>query len=431
MVTNTLDRIFDGVKDLIPHIEEAALKYMFRQYIMAGRVTTFTDMTGFNNRKISQYVVPARAVDLSEDTDIPTTELLRARLNSIAPIEIGHRYPITDRRIQTDLEDIVVDTIEALGTALGSRVEADLYSSALSTFHGGTLGSSSTDFSMSLVQQAAMLNRQRTARTDPLSIVAHPFQTQNIISDLLTFSDAEVGQSAVENFRNPLLLDFNLRGIGNIAIGDMLPRNVVFKCHVDGTGGTFRLQVGDGYVVGVNVTATITVSTTAATMIANIDAALDALTFTGNGTWTTTGSNINDMTITPPSTLFLDDDAQLRVAVKYDEDATLSGVMKSGALLRKSSYDLVTTLGGLLLDGEGTSMGVQLDERVGSTAKALAFYPKALVLDIREAPRSFAELVKQGRTIDYSMYMKYGSGGWRQDLGMFILTKAEAPNAVA
>ncbi len=160
-------------------------------------------------------------------------------------------------------------------------------------------------------------------------------------------------------------------------------------------------------------------------MIPNIKAALEALTFTGNGTWTVTGSANNDITITPPATLYLDDDSQLRVAVKYDEDGTLDNYVA----LQKSAYDLVTGLGGNIVDSDGVSLGIKLYERSAS-AKSLMFYPDALAFDIREAVKSHFETVFQGRTAEYSAYMKYGVGKWSPELGMFIETTANSPFAV-
>jgi len=424
MALTGLDYIFGSGLDLIPHIEHAALKYVFAQYAMAARVKVLTDMSGWNVRKWNEYLPTRRAVDLSEDTAIPDTTLLRTRKGELEPKEVGDRYRISDRRKDTDLENIISDTITHLGQAIGSRVEADLFAVALSTFFGGTLGSDSTEYSLALALQGATVFRQRRA-VGQLFQVIHPYQSLPVMEDLIKFTGADAG--AALDFRNKAITNFQLPTFGgmNLTVADMMPRRVIHKIYVDGTGGTFRLQVGDGNTVGVNITAEITVSATEATMIANIDAALDALTFTGNGTWDTVGTDNADLTINPPAGLYLDDDSQLRVAVKYDEDATLDNKVA----LQKSAYDLVTTLGGNIVDAAGTSLGIKLYERSAS-AKSLLFYRDALVYDIRSAPKAHFETVYQGRTAEYSAYSTYGAGKWSPELGMFIETTASSPLAV-
>ncbi|KKM96812.1 hypothetical protein LCGC14_1174280 [marine sediment metagenome] len=424
MALTGLDYIFGSGLDLIPHIEHMALKYVFAKYAMAPRVKVLTDMQGWNVRKWSEYLPSRRAVALSEDTAIPDTTVQRTRKGELSPKEIGDRYRISDRRRSTDLEDIIADTVEFLGAGIGARVESDLFQTALSTFFGGTLGSAATDYSLALpLQGATVFNNRR--RTGTLYHVIHPYQALPVMEKLIQFTGTDSGTNL--DFRNQAISSFTLPTFGgmNLAIADLMPRKVVFKAYVDGTGGTFRLQISDGNTVGEHITATITVSATPATMITNIKAALEALTFTGNGTWTVTGSANNDITITPPATLYLDDDSQLRVAVKYDEDGTLDNYVA----LQKSAYDLVTGLGGNIVDSDGNSLGIKLYERSAS-AKSLMFYPDALAFDIREAVKSHFETVFQGRTAEYSAYMKYGVGKWSPELGMFIETTANSPFAV-
>lgn len=429
MALTGIDYILANGKDLIPHIEEMALKYVFHQYSMASRVRVFNDMQGWNTRKISEYVPSRRAVELDEDTAIPDTTLLRVRKSEIAPKEVGDRYRISDRRASTDLESIVTDTIEALGRAIGDRVESDLFATALSTFVGGTIGDGTADYSLLLPQQASSLFRQRRSRVGQLYHVVHSYQIQPIIQTLLTFTNAQDGQYALQNFNNSAIQELTLPIIGNIAVADFLPRRVIWKLALYGTGGTFRLQVGDGNTVGEHITSAITASATPATLITNVKSALEALTFTGNGTWTVSGSAVDNMTITPPTTLFLDDFSQLRVAVKYDGDATLDGGLLTGVPLQKSAYDLVTGITGAPTDSLGASLGVVLYER-SATAKSLVFYRDALAYDLRSPVKAHFETVYQGRTAEYSAYQVYGVDGWSPELGMFIHTKANSPIAV-
>lgn len=424
---------------LIPHIEELALRYVIRNYVMAQRVSLFTDMNDWNVRKISEYLPARRAGELSEDTDIPDTNLLRARKATIEPKEVGDRYRISNRRATTDIENIVADTVAAIGKGIGDKVEVDLYDAALSTFRGGALGSTAVDYSISLMVSAATLFRQR-ARNGQLFHVIHPFQALPVMQSLIDYAGAQTNMayrdSAATRLQNSNLREFDLPTFGNVnlAIGEFLPRKVIHKIAVYGTGGTFRLQLGNGSVVGENITAAITVSAVAATMASNIKTALDTILaagsyYSGSGTFTVTGAAIDDLTITPPTDLYLDDENQLRVAVKYDTDATLSGGFIE-ANLQKSAYDLVTGITPTLTDADGEDLGLALWER-SAVCKSLMWQRGALILDIRQPVNSFFELTKQGRTAEYSGTMVYGAGKWSPEQGMTILTKANSPLSVA
>lgn len=415
MALNGLSAVFGGGKDFIPHIELGALRWSQRKFVMLPRVTNLGDMTGWNVRKISEYLKFRSAQTLSEDTAIPDTTLARARKAEVSPKEIGDRYRISDRRASTDLEDILGDTIEALGTSIGEAKERDLIQTAYSTFIGGTLGSSAVDYSLDFPIDGQH-EFTKLARSGLIYHVIHPFQARKILKDLVAFSGASAG--APLDFRNAAIRSWTVPGFDNlnIVIGDYVGRNIIHNLKVYGTGGTFRLALFDGQSAGENLTAAITVSATPATMVANIKAALEALTFSGNGTWTVTGAALTSIVITPPTTLFLDADSELRVAVDY-ANPTLIG--------EKSAYDLVTGLSGAPLDIDGASLGVVISEK-SATAQGLLFMADSLVHDSRDSVRGSFELVNQGRTAEYAAYTTYGVAGWRRERGMLVQSKANS-----
>lgn len=415
MALNGLSQIYGNGKSFIPHVEMGALRWSQRKYVMLPRVTNYGDMTGWNVRKISEYLKFRSAQTLAEDTEIPNTTLARARKAEIEPKEIGDRYRISDRRVSTDLEHIIGDVVEALGTSIGEAKERDLTKTAYDSFVGGTLGSSSVDYSLDLPIDGQH-EFMKTARTGLIYHVLHPFQARKILKDLVAFSGSSAG--APLDFRNAAIRSWQVPGFDNlnIVVGDYVGRNIINNILVYGTGGTFRLALFDGQTVSENVTAAITVSATPATMKSNIKAALEALTFSGNGTWTVGGTTLLDMTITPPANLWLDADSELRVAVDY-ANPTLIG--------EKSAYDLITGLSGAPLDINSASLGVVVTEK-SATAKGLLFQSDALVHDSRDKVRGSFELVNQGRTAEYAAYTTYGVKGWRREKGMFIVTKANS-----
>lgn len=428
MALSALTKLLINQQDtLVPHIEERALRYSMRRYVMAQRVAIFGDMTGWNVRKVSEYLRPRRGQTLAEDTAIPDTQVERVRKAEIEPVEVGDRHRISDRRAETDLENVVSDTIEFLGQAIGDRKEADFMQTAINTFSGGAIDQSANNYDLQYPVDVQFEFRKR-ARRGQLYHVIHPFQARSVMKDLITFN--AVGTNL--DFRNQAIAGWNVPAFDglNIAISDFLPRNVPHYIDVGGDGGTFRLQVGVGYTVGENITATIDWNATPATVATNIQTALNALDmssfYSGAGTWTVT----HDSTITggerydvvPPADLWLDGEQELRVAVDYTGTPTLEG--------QKSAYDLLTNPT-LADDVDGNAQGVIVHEQAGATARSLMFFRDALVYDVRKPVTAYFELVNQGRTAEYSAYEVYGIGKWRSEHGMTIETLAESALALA
>jgi hypothetical protein len=425
---------------LVPHVEEAAMQYVIYNTVMPSRVLVRTDMSGWNVRKVSEYLRSRRAQDLLEDTDIPDTNLIRVRKNQAEPKEVGDRYRVTNRRSETDPESILTDVVSAIGEAIRERVEVDLFSAGLNSFKGGLLGSSSTAWSLGLMLQAATIFRAR-ARHGALFHVVHPYQALSEMEKLIQYTGTtqeanlqfrDNAASQIANSNDIRSINLPTFGVSNLAISELIPRKVVYKISVLGDGGTFRLQLGNGYdsATPKNITGAITVSVTPATMVTNIQDAIDALDmsdyYSGSGSFVVSGTAIDDITVTPPSDFYIDDPSGLRIATKYDEDASVVGDL--GVHLQKSAYDLVTNPDGTVVDMNGASLGVAMYERSG-VCRALMFKPDAILWDIRNAVQSFFELTKQGRTAEFSGYMVYAAQGWHPENGMFVETIADSPLA--
>lgn len=423
---------------LIPHVEEAAMKYVVHNTVMASRVKLMTDMSGYNVRKVSEYVRGRRAQDLQEDTSIPDTKIMRARKSIIEPYEIGDKYRITDRRSETDIESIVADTVEHLGLGISERVEMDLLNAITTVLRGGTIDQSANDYSLSYMLQAATVFRQR-ARHDDLFHVIHPYQAFSVMDKLIDYSNVapvsfrDQAASRLEGNRDLRSFSLPTFGISDLAISELLPRRISFKLAIYGTGGTFRLALGDGHETSgaaQNVTGEITVTGTHATDLAATLAAINALPLAiRKGTWTGSSTSETNIVLVMPTGVYLPDVDNLRIANKYDEDIALVGQL--GVNLQKSAYDLVTTLTGAPTDMNGVEMGVTLEEKQGGLAKAPIFTRDAVAWDVRRGVKSHFDTEMDGRTAVYSATMVYGVEQWSPENGMYIITKAQSPLAVA
>lgn len=252
------------------------------------------------------------------------------------------------------------------------------------------------------------------------------------MQNLITVNNAEQGQAAISNMGRMSARTIPLPAGMALTIGALHPRRVILQLNVQGDGGTFRLQVGDGYVVGENITTAIDYDATTATMVSDIQSALNALDmsgfYSGSGTWAVTGSDETDLTITPPADLFLDDFSQLRVANKYDEDSTINPYFD--VVTQRTAYDLITNPDTGVLDMNGNEVGVVVRER-SATARVYSFFGDSIVRDVRKPLTPFSDLdLHDGRTNRYSISTTYGVGSWRPYRGMFTTTDADSPRAV-
>lgn len=396
---------------LTPHIEERAVRYSMYTAIMAGRVRVANDMPGsWNERKVSEYLRPGRAKKLSESTVIPDSKIYRARLNSASPDEWGDSYPVSDRRVGTDLEPILSELIMTLGQSLSMRREKQIFKTLLAmSDSSNTYDKSSVVYDMSF--QIAMqqeFNKKGLYGTGELFHVFHPFQELPVQQALIDLS-----KPANLRYREEKIASWNIGGFGNLntASSPLLPRRMVYKLSMNGaSGGTFKLRAGE-YPDGTEaITGDITYSATHATLLSNILAALNALS-PSLGTWTGASASVSDITITAPSAFYVDAEDELRVPVTSDDNG-------------------VKAYPGSALTG-GSTVYPLIWERVGATAIAPMFFRDSVLLDIRTPFTLVTELRRKYRTIENYAHETYAVSDWRPDYVLFIKTKAESPFAVA
>ena len=383
-----------GDDGFVPWVEEAAFKFSMYNFVMAQRVNVMGDMTGWNVRKVSEYRRPKGAHKLEEGEPIPVSRLDRKRLAEIEPEEWGDKYLLTDRRISTDLEDVVADAATALGYSLGRKREQLLFQALIEAadIAGHNLQLSGSDYQLAQAVQLQAFYEGKSWGGDIYHVI-HPYQQLDIMEELL-----DLEKSANPAFRNSMISSWTFGGFGglNVAVSGMVPRNVTFRLVMAGAvqGNTFRLRFG------LEDTASITVGASVAATLTAIENALNALDVAVENGWTfdATGTTYDDIEVT--SNAYVDEEMQLEIG--QDADA--------------NEFDNVT--GGLVI------------QEVSATARAPFFQRNAVVYDRRSRLNAFRSFDPDTRTLKIGAYEVYGVGPWNARLASYIETDATSPVAV-
>lgn len=399
-VFTQLSQVYSALLDLIPHVEEPAMQYVMRSRVLPGRVAIYTDMpNSWNVRRISEYLRGRRAVKLSEATAIPDSVIKRVRLAEIEPLEWGDSYPVTERRIGTDPEDILAQVVTVLADSLGTRLEKQLFAQML-TGGSGVVGSGSADFSLTdpigLQQE---IGKQGWGGAQ-WYLAVHPFQTISVRETLV-----DLTKSGNPAFRDQFISSWSVGGFGNLVLieAPLMPRNIVYKLDLGGgaEGDKFKLYMGEAADGDAAVTADITLAANVAGTISAIEAAIADLGGIYASGWEVTGSAANDLTLTPPTTVYVDAEDEVRIAEKSDGS----------------------------LDHDFTNSAPVVLER-SATAKAIMWTPNSTVLDIRKPFTMRAVLEEKSRYIDMFAHNVYGVGDWQGERRFHIHTTASSPLAV-
>lgn len=171
---------YKRINYLIPDIWEAALYFLEYSFGMPGAVTFFGDQTGMAPRDVSEYVEPSITTNLGELQDLTPTLLTRRLKNQIIPKENGVQYLITDRRRETDNENIIADAGKFIGYTMGKQLELDLLTD-MQSFSGGLIDKSGAALTWADIYKA----RARLAGTAvpaPYTLVLSEYQWLDLAS---------------------------------------------------------------------------------------------------------------------------------------------------------------------------------------------------------------------------------------------------------
>ena len=377
------------VTSLIPDIREGALMYAQYSFVAPRLVKTFTDQSGFTKRVNSIYRETGITDNLGELQDLTATEFDREALASLTPKEIGKQFVITDRRVETDLENVLGDAAIDIGYTVGKKVEIDVMNE-FKNLQGGKVGATGTDASMDNIYEARAV-LEANAVPGPYVVVLHSYQWLPIFKSFVSLSNA-----APLDIRNEAQRNYFITTVADMTfvVSPLVPysssTDEVQTATVSGTptGGTFKLSYRGA------ITAAIAYNAAAAT----VQAALEALRTIGTGNVTVSGSAGGPYTITFVGAL-----AGVNAVLIQLADNSLTG---------GTSPDVTI---------------VQTTAGVGYATGAI-FNRDAIALDLRRAMRIEPERDASLRSTELNTTMVYGVGQWRTEWGIQIQTKATAPN---
>jgi len=372
---------FALISDVLPDIWEAALFYAQHAFVMPSVVRTFTDQTGFVPRKNTLYIETGVEDNLAETADLTTVPFDRDLRSTLTPKEIGKQFIITDRRVESDLEDVMADAALDIGYTIGKQLETDLL--ARFTSFELTQGLATTDMSTGALMEARAL-LEANAVPGPYTAVIHTYQYLDIFSDftaLATPAPLDIRNTAVRNYYVTQYADLR------IIVSSLLARTVINEVQsittAGSSAGTFTLTFNGQTTGAIAFDAANTVIQTALEALSNI--------------------NVGDVTVASATEPWI---------------ATFAG-QYAGRNVPEMTID-----GGGLTGG---TPAVTTTTQGSASSTAGVFGRDAQALDMRRGLRIEPDRDPSQRWTELNATMVYAEGGWRPERGVQLLADSTAP----
>lgn len=383
---------FAIISDLLPDIWEMALFYAQSGFVMPRLVTGYSDMSGMVPRKISEYVETAVTDNLAETADLSTARVTfdRGLRQTLTPKEIGKQFIITDRRVESDLENVMADASRDLGYTMGKKVEQDLLGQ-FADFQGGVFGDESQDMTMEQIFAA----RARLEAADipgPYFTVIHPyqfFQLWQAFNDLSNPAPLPVRATANASYYVTNIADVQIVVSTLVPIVSVQNETQVLTEPASTSGGTFAVafrNASTGDTIPFNASA------------ATVQAALEALYTIGTGNVSVAGSAGGPYTVTFQGK-FAGQDVELMTA-------------PDGSLTGGATDDIIVTAG----------------VSPSSYARGGIFTRDALAFDLRRGLRVEPERDASARWTELNASMIYAASEWRAERGIELRSNSTGPD---
>ena len=223
-----------SMNSLFNTIHEDALFVAREANIMTNLVRTF-GAQGWMNRVIGIYPTLS-AESVGENVDYSNaTEFTKTSLATLTPGEIITQVILTDRRIDTDLDNARVDAAQEMGNAIATKIDTDLGSAftSFTTDKGDGAGSSAT-----IANFAAAVSVLRNNKAPmPIYAVVHPYHWHDVWIEL---GQPAANQALLGDVANQALRDFYVGRWVNVQW--FANANIAVDASDDAVSGVFNPQ---------------------------------------------------------------------------------------------------------------------------------------------------------------------------------------------
>lgn len=225
------------ISQYIDPIWEAALHYAQVNFIMPSLVRTYADR-GWARREVTEYSAGTVTENLAETQDLTPQQLIRNLLSVLTPAEHGMQYIVTDRRLETDTENVLADAAMEIGSAIGKHMELKLMGD-FANLTGGSVGSAGSSLTWTNIYEGRA--RLSTAGVPgPYNVVLSEWQ----YLDLATVANIAALHSSTQGAAAPLTVRNDIQNRYYIGSqGDMnfyVSGNVPVDGSDDATGAIFH-----------------------------------------------------------------------------------------------------------------------------------------------------------------------------------------------
>lgn len=223
-----------SMNGLFNTIYEDALFVAREANIMTNLVRTFS-ARGWMNRTIGIYPTLS-AESVGENVDYSNaTEFTKTALATLTPGEVITQVILTDRRIDTDLDNARQDAAQEMGNAIATKIDTDLAGvfGSFGTDKGDGAGNSAT-----IANFAAAVSVLRNNKTPmPIYAVVHPYHWHDVWIEL---GQPAANQALLGDVANQALRDFFVGRWVNIQW--FVNANIAVDGSDDAVSGVFNPQ---------------------------------------------------------------------------------------------------------------------------------------------------------------------------------------------
>ena len=228
--------LWSDISSISNDLYDGAVFQLYQSAVVIQTVRIFNDNTSMWTRKNTEYgAANPRAV--GEGEDVAATKFERSLLSTLTPAIYADQFFLSDQRIRSDTQDVVMDAAVEQGAAFAAQAD-EAMAVHFGSLTGGTIGTAGGTLTWSsLINGRAILQANKVP--GPYFCALHPFQWAYLVKSVApgqTVTNAPVFQDKILNqyFISSILGDVIIYSTPSIAvdasddaIGAMYARNAL------------------------------------------------------------------------------------------------------------------------------------------------------------------------------------------------------------